>query len=336
MNPVLKTASRDSHTATRPYVLINPLLAKHVPVTPSHALEHFALLGANIATVCKGERVLVIGFAETATAVGAAVATAIENAVYVHTTREELPREQLVAAFLEEHSHAKNQTLYLQDIWRDLSQYDRIVFVEDEVTTGKTILNFLRSTGWQGKITVAALVFNGFNPTAFARYQADFFCLQKTGYIDHIELDSLPDLRRGAVMSEYQEMCKRLSGQIIPLLDEQKIRDKNLLVLGTEEFMYPALILGRELEKVAQTVLTQSTTRSPLHPLDDPEYPIQNRTEFASVYDDTRITYLYNMKQYDTIIVLTDTPKPQLDELLRALQNCGNQTIYCVRLRDNA
>ena len=86
----LKIAFRDSATATRPYVLVNPLQAKHLPSVPSATLEYFARLGDKVAATCEGERVLVIGFAETATAVGAVVASAVENAVYVHTTREPL------------------------------------------------------------------------------------------------------------------------------------------------------------------------------------------------------------------------------------------------------
>ena len=333
---VIKIALRDSQTATRPYVLLNPLLAKHLPVTPSHSLKYFALLGAKVAAVCKEERVLVIGFAETATALGAVVAAAIDNAVYVHTTREKLPDHQLVADFREEHSHAKNQTLYLKGVWKNLNQYDRIVFVDDEITTGKTILNFLQSTQWNGKITVSALVFQGFDETAFAQYKAEFVCLQRTGYVRFMEIGSLPDPRSGVLMDEYNRICRDISAQIISSIDDQEIRGKNLLVLGTEEFMYPALILGRELEKAAKSVVTQSTTRSPLLPQDNAEYPIQTRISFLSVYDDSRITYLYNMRPYDTLIIITDTEKLHFEELLRALQNCGNQVIYCVRLRTDA
>jgi hypothetical protein len=240
----------------------------------------------------------------------------------------------LVSEFEEEHSHAKNQALYLNDKLKMLKQYDRIVFVEDEITTVKTILNFMRSVDWNGKITVSALVFNGFDESAFSQYDAGFAYLQKTGYVNHIEVDNLPNPRLGVAIAEYNEMCQRFAIQTIVAIDENDMHNKNILVIGTEECMYPALVLGQELEKTAADVMTHSTTRSPLLPQDNAEYPFHSRISFASVYDRSRTTYLYNMGQYDTVIVVTDARKPNFEELLRAIQNCWNQAVYCVRLRD--
>lgn len=54
---------------------------------------------------------LVIGFAETATAIGAVVAERIApDCVYVHTTREQFPAANQWIEFLEEHSHAVEQS----------------------------------------------------------------------------------------------------------------------------------------------------------------------------------------------------------------------------------
>ncbi len=334
MGTNLKIALRDSKAATRPYVIVNSMLAKHIPVTPSEALEHFKSLGDKISQNCNKERVLVIGFAETATAVGAAVAVAVRDVVYVHTTREEPSEDFLVTEFLEEHSHAKNQALYLQKEMKDLTQYDRIVFVEDEITTGKTILNFLKKINWSGKITISALVFNGLDETVFSEYKADFICLQKIGYVKSIEFCGLTNPRSGVYINEYDRKCLELTLQIIKALNENDIVDKNILVIGTEEFMYMALVLGNTLEKTAKSVLTQSTTRSPLLTGDFEDYPFFRRNCFKSVYDGERTTYLYNLKKYDTVIVVTDAIKPKCDELLQAIQIYGNQNIYFVRIRN--
>ena len=329
----MKIALRDSTVATRPYVLVNPLLAKHLPSVPSITLEYFSRLGSKAAATCKGERVLVVGFAETATAVGAVVASAIENAVYVHTTREPASL-QPVAEFFEEHSHAKNQAVYLREGFSELSAYDRIVFVEDEITTGKTILNFLQSVGYSGKITVSALVFNGFDKSAFARYTADFVCLQEVGYVHQLEFGELPNPRSGVEISVYCGSCLKLAEQIVSAIDKSDVQDKDILVIGTEEFMYPALALGRELEKNARSVKSQSTTRSPLLPQSREGYPFHLRCSFASLYDHERTTYLYNLEKYDTVIIITDARLHQnskSEEIIRALQNCGNQKIYFIK-----
>jgi len=343
----LKTAFRDTRNATRSYVTVNSLLGKHLPVSPEGALTYFARLGEKTAETCRGEKVLVIGFAETATAVGAAVAAMIENAVYVHTTREILPADKLVSEFLEEHSHAKNQALYFNE--NDLSKFERIIFVEDEITTGKTILNFLKSVDYCGKITLSALVFNGFDKSAFSEQLANispkFVCLQETGYVKYLKPSSLPNPRLGTDAAGYADECQRLSLQIINQINEfcsEDIPGKNILVIGTEEFMFPALILGRELEKSAKSVKSHSTTRSKLLPLNQSDYPLHTRTAFASVYDDTRNTYLYNVQKYDTVIIVTDSrefTKPgtaePMQSLLQSIQNAGNQNIYFARI-DNA
>ncbi|MDR1132923.1 MAG: phosphoribosyltransferase family protein, partial [Synergistaceae bacterium] len=273
MEARLQIALRDSTAATRSYVIVNPLLAKHLPSVPSVTLEYFRQLGDKAAATCEGEHVLVIGFAETATAVGAAVACAIEGAVYVHTTRETpiqedgaAPRGALVAEFLEEHSHARNQALYLREELCGLSGYDRLVFVEDEITTGKTILNFLRNTAYRGKITVSALVFNGFDESAFAEYDADFCCLQRVGYVHRLEFSGPVSPRSGIGIGAYRGECLELAREIASAVSVTDVEDRDVLVLGTEEFMYPALILGRELERTARSVKSHSTTRTPLLP----------------------------------------------------------------------
>ena len=369
MEADLKIALRDSASATRPYVLVNPLQAKHLPSVPSVTLEYFARLGRKVADTCEGEKVLTIGFAETATAVGAVVASAVGNSVYAHTTREPLPAVssrsgeplRLAAEFFEEHSHAKNQALYLRESFSDLSVYDRIVFVEDEITTGKTILNFLRNVDYGGNITVSALVFNGFDKSAFSSYRAEFVCLQEVPdnwdyrrfearefgagpdpagkpspmelvpcFFDRLEFGALPDPRSGVESGAYRRECAELASQIAAALGEHDVRDKDILVVGTEEFMYPALALGYELEKNARSVKSQSTTRSPLLPLRAEGYPIHTRLEFASLYDHGRTTYLYNMEKYDTVIIFTDARSSPSDELAGALLGCGNTKIYFV------
>ncbi|GHV52675.1 hypothetical protein FACS1894216_09240 [Synergistales bacterium] len=329
MKANLKIALRDSKTATRSYVVMNPLLGKHLQSTPSAVLAYFRQLAEQVAATCQGERVLVIGFAETATAVGAAVASAIEGAVYVHTTRENMPSENLVAEFLEEHSHARNQAFFLCDNYCGLSKYDRIVFVEDEITTGKTILNFLRNIDYHGKITVSALVFNGFDGGAFADYEARFCCVQSLDGVHRLEYPALPNPRLGVDFDNYAEKCRELASAVIFAITG--MAGKNILVLGTEEFMYPAIILGSELEKIAASVVTHSTTRTPLLPKDDGSYPIRSRTEFGSVYDADRITYLYNLGIYEIVIVLTDSADCG-EGIINALRAAGNMSVYYVRV----
>lgn len=88
------------------------------------------------------EPTLVIGFAETATALGHAFFSACENVTYIHTTREQLTGKQPVIRFEEEHSHATSHRLYTADDGL-LEKYEHIVLVDDEMSTGKTNLNII-------------------------------------------------------------------------------------------------------------------------------------------------------------------------------------------------
>ena len=64
------------------------------------------------------------------------------------------------------------------------------------------------------------------------------------------------------------------------------LRDNNnILVLGTEEYMYPALYTANKLEAQGKEVRFHATTRSPIAVSTEENYPLQVRYELASLYD---------------------------------------------------
>lgn len=87
------------------------------------------------------QKTLVIGFAETATGLGMSVAASIKNATYVTTTREEIPNIKKVFTFEEEHSHATTHKMYFDDFYK----FDQIILVDDEITTGNSMLNLIKA-----------------------------------------------------------------------------------------------------------------------------------------------------------------------------------------------
>lgn len=66
------------------------LQGKHVPVSPGKALNLFELLAHELDGKYDGEQILFVGFAETATAIGAQVAVS-QAMPYIQTTREIIP-----------------------------------------------------------------------------------------------------------------------------------------------------------------------------------------------------------------------------------------------------
>ena len=85
---------------------------------------------------------IVIGFAETATALGHAVFDCFAKGYYIHTTRENVSGLDPEFNFKEEHSHAVDQRCFAnQSI---LEKTNPVLLVDDEITTGKTCLNIIR------------------------------------------------------------------------------------------------------------------------------------------------------------------------------------------------
>ena len=111
-------------------------------------------------------------------------------------------------------------------------------------------------------------------------------------------------------------------------------------MLGTEEFMYPALYVADKIEKsrrekgLAAEVKFHATTRSPIMVSSEEEYPLHVRYELRSLYEDGRRTFVYDLKKYDLALILTDATKGSgtgTDMLVDALRSCGNETICLVR-----
>lgn len=151
---------------------MDPLQGKHIPVVPSKALDLFAALADTFREKYKDEKLLLVGFAETATAIGAQAAITV-GADYIQTTREVIPGVNYLF-FSEEHSHATEQKLVKDDIDRAAAETDRIIFIEDEVTTGKTIRNIIsildREYDVKFKYSVASLL-NGMSEENLERYK---------------------------------------------------------------------------------------------------------------------------------------------------------------------
>lgn len=164
-------AKRENNTK-RKYLVVNRLQGKHIPVRPKEAFQMFSELAAQVREAYAGERLLLVGFAETATAIGAALATELDT-LYIQTTREDVSGAEYLY-FSESHSHATEQKLVRNELDGRIEAIDRIVFVEDEVTTGNTILKIvnLLAAEYPGKTAFAvASLLNGMQEEALEIYR---------------------------------------------------------------------------------------------------------------------------------------------------------------------
>lgn len=368
---LLRTAKRINNNK-RPYLLVNPLQAKHVPVSPSKALLMMKSLGELVAEK-HGEARLVIGFAETATAIGAAVAKAIsDDCFYIHTTRENVKVADGYAFFTEEHSHATEQKLVVNKLERLFGQTETVVLVDDEFSTGKTLINMVRRLKadfpvLNEKNIVAASIINRLSTDNLDRWQEEGIesvCILKLPEKDYSPLvesisvseaenhigenligdisesvivRSLPDPRLGVLISDYYKGCHESLSCIKAICE---LKDKEVLVLGTEECMLPALLLGKEIEdsQEVKSVRCHATTRSPIGICKEQGYPIRNGYHLHSFYDLERDTFIYNLQRYDVVIIVSDTRTPNtvaMKELSEILLDYGCEEILILVGDDN-
>lgn len=102
-----------------------------------------ALLGDAVARLdTRAPTAVVLGYAETATGLGRLVANAL-GGYYIHSTRHATPGVRAVAGFEEGHSHATSHAMVPTDPhWLDGE--GPVVLVDDEFSTGSTVINTIR------------------------------------------------------------------------------------------------------------------------------------------------------------------------------------------------
>lgn len=133
------------NNSKRNFLFISKLLGKHIEIKPEVCKESGKLLTSLLKDKdidISKDNLCVLGFAETATGLGMAVAANIENSYYLTTTREDITELQSIVKFEEEHSHATTHKCFPIDSSK-LINADKIILVDDEITTGKSIINIV-------------------------------------------------------------------------------------------------------------------------------------------------------------------------------------------------
>ncbi|UFR04703.1 phosphoribosyltransferase [Streptomyces sp. Go40/10] len=130
----------------RAHLLVSNVLGKHVPQSPAVVYEHGFRLGRRVAALlgaAEAGDAVVLGYAETATGLGHAVADGLGAVPYLHSTRRPVPGVAPAGGFEESHSHATSHLLLPQDPGL-LAGRGPLVLVDDEFSTGNTVLNTIR------------------------------------------------------------------------------------------------------------------------------------------------------------------------------------------------
>ncbi len=367
---LVRLAKRDNNTI-RPYLYVNPLQGKHIPTKPEDAMGMCHALAEIVNAAYPDEKLYVIGFAETATGIASAVSHYLKKAEYYQNTTREYREDEEYLFFTESHSHATDQTLRAVGVEECIRKVDRIVFIDDEVTTGSTIcklINVLKNK--YGIPDLKCSIVSILNSVPKERMELlrrsgiDFLYLSELPFeykkdsimdVEYdknrdtvIDFDSIEDVSEVEFFSDinarnvlefkkYDDENKRFAEFVENALSSNKYRD--VLILGTEEFMYPAFCLGQLLVKNrrAGEVRIHATTRSPIIASGKENYPLFSRYCMKSLYDDSRSTYVYNLREYEKVIIVTDAlnRRSGVSDLIHALKSVGNKDITLSRWHTN-
>ena len=353
--------AKRENNPNRAHIIVNIRQAKHFPSDPVKSLENFETLARKAAQDGRAEKpTVVIAFAETATAIGAVVAGAFHDCFFVTTTREKLPDWATAITFEESHSHAKQHYLCVrdEDIFRRAAQ---VVLVDDEYTTGSTALKLIKALDGclapDCRIYAASLASSAESLERFRDAGVTPVTLADTGNITNTaeperispDISAAPrkpdmslrkncvlDPRLGVNADSYLAECRRACAQ----LAEEFPGDCSgtAEIVGTEEFCYPPLLLGKLLSGKYARVVVHCSTRSPMLPdgsardgfsvPGEGEYPIVSRIPLQSVYDSARRVYLYNTSECALSLIMTDAESPDenaLEQLCGAVrgERCG-------------
>ncbi|MGW2521084.1 phosphoribosyltransferase [Streptomyces sp. NPDC001617] len=130
----------------RAHLLVSNVLGKHVPQSPSVVYGYGFALGRRVRELLGTEeaaRAVVLGYAETATGLGHSVADGVGLAPYLHSTRRPVAGVATAGGFEESHSHATSHLLLPEDPALLVGD-GPLVLVDDEFSTGNTVLNTVR------------------------------------------------------------------------------------------------------------------------------------------------------------------------------------------------
>lgn len=330
----------------RSFLFVNHYQAKHIPTK----FEDFEKLTDSLyeeinPTFLKDSNILVIGFAETATGLSAAImdklSAAYNNVWYVQTTRRKLPLESL--NFQEEHSHATEQYLY----WDHSIPIDHIIMIDDEITTGKTVMNMVSCLkkyypdtsyccasilNWQTQENINKFDSYGIRAVSLisGTLKNDIPSMDDMtheGYLSRkTAAEKYPIFLTGCTKKDFLQYKLELVSTFMKFFfHNEELTKKKILILGTEECMMPAIWLSSLLENS----VSQSTTRSPITVSSTDGYLIQEGYSMISNYGDYDV-HLYNIPEdeYEAIILISDQGTDQFIKQIDWLRNTKHIPIF--------
>ncbi len=294
----------------RQYIFISKINGKYYPVKPQ-VINHYQhkLLGLIKPVLASDAAVLVVGLAETATLMGVHLAELLQRqwqhkVSVFHTTRYKLKDADYLEVH-EAHSHAKSHHLYINN--HDLGQYQNLVLIDDEITTGNTLemvtrvmadqAHAINKVIWVSYLSWISQARQNQIKGLFGQLDIEFINLFY-GEVDYqstsSEILELPNNVTSGVIAHnnpgYQLRYPTSAGELpeYRFIDQQGnelvatdfSRERSYAVIGTSEFTFYPFKFAEDLEACDLDVVFQSTGRSPI----DVSGPITKREVYFDRY----------------------------------------------------
>lgn len=293
---------------------------------------------------------LFIGFAETATGVAHSVFSIFENATIIHSSRINFKTKPISFKFSEPHSHASEHRIFLDD--NDFfNDFEEIVLIDDEITTGTTALNLINNlprktfgilsildlrNDKQNSVNNESIIFSSLITGSIPHSEAigaipieDKKILDFNHNIiyEDIEFHGLPTVegyldhcgRFGTTSKENKFLWNKLTNYSAFLKSKRSLG--NCLCLGHGEFIFiPSLISC----KMGQHVYFHSSTCSPIIPHLSQNYGINNKMEITIDVEKYYPNIIYNIPLdfYDDVFYFSENPLPmQIKKILTTIFN---------------
>ena len=257
---------------------------------------------------------------------------------------------KLLAKFSEDHSHASEHLIYQSDdseLQHKVMTAKTLIMVDDEASTGKTcqnVVNALRHAGLTKleQVHLATLVdwslaktqANPFSDIAFFRHHLLSGNWQWTDKpnpptvsmpnVATTKAGSQPllptgnwgrqptlDSRAGfaSLLSSFEQ---RLAKSQLTIAD---FADKNILVLGSNEFVWLPFLLAEYLQQKCINVKFSALTRSPI--ATHPDSAVTTVIKFFDNYGLGMTNFVYNVvpSDWDLIVLCVETPSNSVDKI---------------------
>lgn len=311
----------------RGFLFVSKVLGKHIAVN-SHQMDtiYSCLAEKAILPLDRNKKTLVIGMAETATLLGFGVYSKLKNFFsdkslisYLQSTR--YPADNALP-FEEAHSHAPSQFIHLNNP----GQYEQVVLVDDELSTGNTFVGFEKILSAEmknvSKITWVCLTdFRKSDIKATQKPFADTTSLLTGEWsfewknrpeslpsaCENINSVKANDIHHAGRYDTINQDSYNLEDHVIENIKSIQPKGR-VLVVGSGEFMplpYVLLEHVKENYNVAD-VFFQATTRSPAL-MKGLFWECDHYREGVTQY-----IYNYDRADYDTVLLCVETESNEI------------------------